>query len=492
MSVMVSGTMEKEQENVDIAKEAVTCPPFFGRTAKSRGNKEPGEKAVITFGDHEIRDLKELREALQDAENLEKIKEYLDDDVLYDWLEQHYYESEAEAVQCISGKGKDWLQRLAKALKVAYNPLKDAIHQEDEAYEKRKEAVREAAESDESLLPDNVNLVALDQEELARLLDAKEEIIYLCKETFVIPLSVKGIHYKGINHPVIENAFTEEQYQKAGIKIENIELPDSVDEKQSSYAMIKALENGYDPFYEEHSSLANAVHRRLHDVEYYNYYSLPMAEISLMEDYRTEDAAKKAAAKYLRTTYDAGSALFDAKNENCIMKDLVSFYENMTQGYFDSFEKELQDYCESAGKQDIYEKVKGIVKNCKATMQEALSEELEESKDYYEMYKFEYFADQVDIEEFDTSIGDDDMLMSIIETLFMDTRSYSITDFITPIDEMGKDVNARANTFHKVAQKCYNELVVSDIEGNMELLGKELEPIKDKESIGEYLKRMTR
>lgn len=472
--------------------EKVILPTFLRKDAYSEDDVlEEGERVVITFGGREIRELKDLREAFRDKDKLEMIQECLDEGILYCWLVQHYYEDEAEAIHHVSSDQRDWLKKVTKALKVPYNPLTNEVHQEGEEYEKRKAAVREAAETDENLVPDNANLVALDQEELSRLLDVGEKQIYLCKGTFAIPLSVSGVHYMGINHPVIENAFTEEQYQKAGIQVENIDLPDSVDEDRSEYALKKAMDNGYDVFYEQHSSLTNAVHKALYNTQYYRYYVLPTEDLSVFEEYSTEGDAKKAAAECIRKTYDAGSEMFDAHSEKCLMKDVVLYYGNVLQKYFGSFKNELENYCSSVGKQDVYEKIKDLAGNCKTFMQKALTRELEENRDYYEMYKFDYFVDQVKINEFDSSVGDTDIVISILETFFINTKTYTVSDIFTPQQEMEKDVNNRANSIHRVAKKCFGELV-SDIESSMELLGRKLEPMEEEESIQAYLERMTK
>lgn len=86
--------------------------------------------------------------------------------------------------------------------------------------------IENLAGDDKKKIPDNLSLVVVNQEELAKLIDAGEETIYLCEGEFNIPIGKNGMTYYGIANPTIENAYTKELYKKAGINIVDIELPD--------------------------------------------------------------------------------------------------------------------------------------------------------------------------------------------------------------------------------------------------------------------------
>lgn len=58
---------------------------------------------------------------------------------------------------------------------------------------------------------------ALDQADLAALLDHQLKTIWLCGGPFSIPIRKRGVRYIGVGTPSVEGPFTEERYRKAGI-----------------------------------------------------------------------------------------------------------------------------------------------------------------------------------------------------------------------------------------------------------------------------------
>ncbi len=438
----------------------------------------------------DIHSLGELREALKREDAFEQIKDCLDDKTLYDWLKRHYYELEADGVKYLSAKKDGWLPKLAEILKVPYNPLKGRFHNEDESYEQRVKMLKEAAGYDHYLLPDNMNLVVVNQEELAALLDAGEKVIYLCKGEFVIPLSKNNMRYIGINHPVIENAFTLEQYKKAGIQVENIDLPERVDDSSNAYALEKAVENGYDIFYDHHGAFVNAVHGRLSGMDYYEHYFLSDYDSSVIGEYQSEHKAKSAVEGCIRKAYTMGGALFDTKSDRCIAKEVADFYSRNLLDYYESFNAELKAVCESIGKIEEYEQVDKRIKNCHAFMYEELKKELQENQDYYEMYDFDYFVKKVDIDEIDSSI-ETEGIFSLIEKVFTETKTYFVSDIFTSLQELEKDVNDRASAFFRAARTSFDQLE-ADVEKLLEQISKELEPMQKDETVGNYLHRAVR
>ena len=258
------------------------------------------EKAAGTDGS--IHSIRELRDSIMGLENIEILKEGIEDGSLSKWLSAHYYEEMAEKVDEVRSEDENWLSMLSKAMRIPYNPLNRKIYREDDEYIKRRNKVAALAGDDLEKLPDNVNLVALDQEELARLLDAKETTIYLCGGEFNIPLGKKGITYKGIAHPVIENAFTEELYRKAGIHIQDIDLPIKVDLDREKYALEKAIENGYDTFYESHCPLSCKFYHAVNGISYYRYCNLPSCDIAMYDAFHSKSSAKKAIRESIAKT----------------------------------------------------------------------------------------------------------------------------------------------------------------------------------------------
>lgn len=165
-------------------------------------------------------------EALKENYNAEKVTEYFLNGKLLTWLEDRYYDEEAEQVRELDQQsGNNPAAKLAKIFGVEINESVDV-----EALEIRREKLeklREITSEDEIL--DNVDHVAFSQEELGELLDDEVEVIYLCGESFRIPLSVKNVRYVGVNDPAVTiSGKGEVDLEANGIIIERCELPEEI------------------------------------------------------------------------------------------------------------------------------------------------------------------------------------------------------------------------------------------------------------------------
>lgn len=144
-----------------------------------------------------VRTLEELKENY----DTEKVTEYFLDGRLLTWLNDRYYEEEAEQVQELMDQGdkNDLAAKLGKIFGVEIESEVDI-----ETLEIRREKLDKLRRitSDDKIL-ENVDLVAFSQEELGDLLDEGAEAIYLCGDKFRIPLSAENMMYIGVNDPVI-------------------------------------------------------------------------------------------------------------------------------------------------------------------------------------------------------------------------------------------------------------------------------------------------
>ena len=171
--------------------------------------------------------------------------------------------------------------------------------------------------ADENLLKE-LPLIATDQEELAHLIDADEPKIYLCNESFSIPISKPGIEYIGIGDDSIENPFTPEQYRIAGITMTNISLPVTENPETTDAARVAAAANGYDSFHESHSALATLFHTRLKTYRIYEHYHLSFdsSVMGTFFDSRSECTAAKKAA--LEKAYYEARRYISSGDSKCI------------------------------------------------------------------------------------------------------------------------------------------------------------------------------
>lgn len=165
--------------------------------------------------DKEVRTLDELREHF----DLEKVLEYYKNGKLLTWLEDRYLEGEAEAVRGLDETKPDFQRQLCTVFQVDYTG-DDVDLEEIERRQERLKRLRSITDNAEFI--QNIDLVAFDQEDLADLLDDEQKRIYLCGETFQIPVSQKDVTYIGINEPVIHlTGNVPKDAQEVGIIYEN-------------------------------------------------------------------------------------------------------------------------------------------------------------------------------------------------------------------------------------------------------------------------------
>ena len=165
--------------------------------------------------------LEELREHF----DLEKAVGYFLSGKLTEWLEDRYYEDEAEALDAIDKDAPDLRARLCEALGVECADDEDLDVAALERLNEKKAILRQKT-SDESIIA-NADKTALTQEDLADLLDMDEPVIYLCGDNFNIPARVKNKKYVGVlGAPIISiKANSQEELNAKGIVFENVKLP---------------------------------------------------------------------------------------------------------------------------------------------------------------------------------------------------------------------------------------------------------------------------
>ena len=164
----------------------------------------------------EIKTLEDLREIF----NLEQAVKYFKSGELLQWLEDRFYDDEAEAIEKISADDKNLSQKLCAALGVEYY---------DEEFTQRvrekKKFLMERTE-DENII-DNAATTALNQDDLANLLYMDYQTIYLCGENFSVPIRVENKKYIGIlSTPKIKiKASSQADLDAKNIIFENCKLP---------------------------------------------------------------------------------------------------------------------------------------------------------------------------------------------------------------------------------------------------------------------------
>lgn len=174
-------------------------------------------------------------EDLQEHFDLESVLSYYKNGKLLTWLRDRYLESEAEAVEALDETAVDFQKQFCEIFGAEYT---DHSVDLEEIAHRRERLAKLRTYTDEVEFIDHIDLVAFDQEDLADLLDDGQKKIYLCGERFDIPVSQRGVHYKGITTPVIHlTGKLPEDMEETGITFENCSVenmpetaPDTVEE----------------------------------------------------------------------------------------------------------------------------------------------------------------------------------------------------------------------------------------------------------------------
>ena len=146
----------------------------------------------------EVRSLDELKENF----DLESVLGYFTDGKLSKWLADRYYDEKAEAVAALSSDTPGLNAKLCEILEVEYQAEADETDLEEIQRRKEKYQILCAVTDNRDVL-DNVDLVAMDQDELFDILDEDTDKVYLYGEKFNIPFGRKNITYIGVNAPLV-------------------------------------------------------------------------------------------------------------------------------------------------------------------------------------------------------------------------------------------------------------------------------------------------
>ena len=165
----------------------------------------------------EIKTLEDLRENF----NLEKAVEYFKSGELVDWLEDRFYDDEAEKIENISPDDKNLSQKICAALGVDCDDDVEFIQRVRE-----KKNILSEKTDDENII-DNAATTALNQDDLANLLHMDYSTIFLCGENFTVPIRVENKKYIGVlSTPKIKiRANSDAELAEKNISFENCKLP---------------------------------------------------------------------------------------------------------------------------------------------------------------------------------------------------------------------------------------------------------------------------
>lgn len=180
----------------------------------------------------EVRTLEELKENF----DLESVLGYFTDGRLATWLSDRYYDEKAEAVSALSADMPDLNAKLCEILEVEYQAENDETDVEVIARRREKLRILSSVTDDKEIL-DNVDLVAMDQDELYDILDEGSNKVYLYGEKFEIPFGKENVSYIGVNTPlvIIDKSKYAEDFEDAGIYFKNVKFEERAYQSNHRY-----------------------------------------------------------------------------------------------------------------------------------------------------------------------------------------------------------------------------------------------------------------
>lgn len=439
------------------------------------------EKTIILkMGEQTIHSIKELQEHY-DPEIL--LQYHITGDLVL-WLEQHFYEKEAEEVSKIKIDEPGCLSQLCSKLGIVYE--KTLSDEEQNALNLKKEKLKQLTDNEEII--SHPELAAFHQGELVELLQRGLKRIYLCKEEFSLPIKVPNIEYIGIGNATIRNPYTKEQYNKVNIKITGMNLVDKGDSVTDSIAKESATANGYDDFQDQHTQLAGLFHKELNIERKPVIYRLPLDLQKATREYSSKYDCKKAIDSIIQKAYDKAGNYLTVGNSCSISKEMATFYSEHIHKTFDPHMVRLQQIASISKTQFAYDELKVLIQDSYKSLLNVFEQELLDSNDYYRLYKKQYFIDLVDINEYDARTCDTG-IWGGLEKLLTDKIKYRMSPEISSsVQEMQKDLNDHCTTFfHAAHEEYYN--YISEIEKKLDIIGLALPNPSQDENINRYLIR---
>lgn len=135
-------------------------------------------------------------EEVKDFFDLERIYEYYLNGKLLIWLQDRYYEEEVQKLQGLDPSSQNIHQKLCEIFSVNYQEQATFNQDISKRRQEKLKLLKQLTDDDEILT--NVDNTALNQEELSDLLDEGIQTIYLCDNTFSIPLTKSNMEYIGL------------------------------------------------------------------------------------------------------------------------------------------------------------------------------------------------------------------------------------------------------------------------------------------------------
>jgi len=219
----------------------------------------------------------------------------------------------------------------------------------------------------------------------------------------------------------------------------------------------KAEQLQNEEYAKQHAPLTVAFHQEWKSHVMVQSYHLPY-EKAVSKSFSSRYECEKAAKEVIRQAHDLANRYVTAGDSKSVSRRVAAEYAETVQFIFKNNQEALQSCCKALGKSDTYEKIVQLVNNCEKTLRAVYDEELTDSRDYYEMYRLDYFYDQIEIEENDCRISEGEIFRAL-EAVLADNIQYTYTGVWSAISELEKDLNGNLTTFYRRAYAEYTNYI---------------------------------
>ena len=172
-------------------------------------------------------DVKTL-EQLKDNFDLESVLGYFADGKLKKWLENQYYYDKADAIAALPQDNPNLSSMICDILEVENTPQEEDVDFEYVQRRNEKQRIISAFTDNKEIL-NNIDLVAISQEDLLCVLDNDPNTVYLYGDSFSIPFK-KNVKYIGLNQPIVSISKQKYvfEYLENGISFENVRFAEGI------------------------------------------------------------------------------------------------------------------------------------------------------------------------------------------------------------------------------------------------------------------------
>lgn len=165
----------------------------------------------------EVRSMEELKEHF----SLTQILMYISNGKLVTWLRDRYADDIAGALEGLDMSDTELPRKVCELFDVPYDKSTEENLENAKERDRKQKLLKEYSSDPQHLKV--VDYIAFSQDDLYDLLDEGNRKIYLCGDTFSIPLAKKGISYIGINNPtVIIDSKTEVDWVEKAISLSQV------------------------------------------------------------------------------------------------------------------------------------------------------------------------------------------------------------------------------------------------------------------------------